>query len=135
MTLKSRSLISLASSSNSNYEFKRKKKGKYSSVDLLTFAEMEPHVLVAQPSRNSTDPIDLEIKIYVSSNKNSGEGSEDSFMDILVPRMIAIVLLAALGVVIIGIIIFFSVRGKKMKPSLPSCCRCCRSCRKKKGDI
>ena len=47
--------FSLISARNKEFEFKKNEEsGDYEPIDLLRFAELEPHLVVANPTRNDT---------------------------------------------------------------------------------
>lgn len=57
------------SSTNKDFKFERSvKDGKvvFSPVGLLRFSELEPHLVVAHESEESTEPFDLEIEARVT---------------------------------------------------------------------
>ena len=59
--------LSLVSSVNKGFEFKlNDATGDYEPIDLLRFAELQPHLVVANPSINDTQPIDLSIVVRVN---------------------------------------------------------------------
>ena len=125
--------FALTSSANSNYEFvpASDQHGHYDTINLLRFAEMKPHIVVAHESRNSTEPIDLTIKIRVSKESNtSSHHAIDTTGDGKVPLAVVITLAAVLGITIIGAIFISVINCVKKKrarrtPSSSSFKNCC----------
>ena len=52
----------LVSANNKDFDFGQGE-DKFASVNLLRFAELEPHLVVAWPNRNTTQPIDLNVSV------------------------------------------------------------------------
>ena len=68
MTLKSDTdtEFALVSSTNKLFNFNvDTESGKSTKVDMLRFAELDSHIVIAQASRNSTEPFQLTITVEV----------------------------------------------------------------------
>ena len=110
----------LVSAANSNFVFssESKRKGKYEPINLLRFAELQPRIVVAQDSRNSTKPMDLSITMHVErqaapdgySTANSSAASVQADGSSLI---FIIGLSAGLGVVLVCLIVMIILTRRK----------------------
>ena len=117
--------FSLVSANNKDFDFGQEGyyagsfSHEFASVNLLRFAELEPHLVVAEQNRNSTQPIDLNVSvkfkkippIHVLDVNDSVDGQRLYFL-------IAIVLGGILFITFMIIIIKKLMRKCK--------CKCCK---------
>jgi len=118
-------------------------------MNLLRFAELAPHIVVAQDNRNSTAPIDLSVTMHVELQttpdiyQTGGSGRSTVQADSS-SLLIVIGLSAGLGLVLVAFILLIIMsRRKSGRYSTPrrssssrrsNLCRCwsrCRCCKKR----
>ena len=115
-----------------------KSPGIYGPFDLQRLAELEPHILIAHESRNSTDPMQLDVQIRVfreiiktepvaeETIVKEKEGSSGIFMYIIIGTGSALLI----AIVVIVILFFRSKRRHTFRRVSKKLCGC--RCRKKK---
>ena len=118
---------------------------------MLRFAELEPHIVIAQASRNSTAPFQLTITVEVVKDLRQVEYIETNSDGTAVVRqsqesqgavpLLVVVILGAVLVLAIAALIYFIIKSKKGTNQMrryktasktPSRLNCCFSCRKPK---